>query len=133
MPAHYAIGETTVSYCSQCQGSLPHTIMVMKGAKIAQVTCTTCGYTDKPHAGAPKVRAARAHQGAGASQAVADLWEATMAAARGSERVYTRATTYSIGDIVCHEQFGTGVVLKLASNKCTVLFKDQARLMASAN
>jgi hypothetical protein len=56
-----------------------------------------------------------------------------MAAARGPERVYSRVATYSIGDIVCHEQFGTGVVLTLASHKCTVLFKDQARLMATAN
>jgi hypothetical protein len=54
-------------------------------------------------------------------------------AARGPEREYTRATTYGIGDIVCHAQFGTGVVLTLASQKCTVLFKDQVRRMASAN
>jgi hypothetical protein len=105
----------------------------MKGEKIAQVTCTTCGYTDKPHAAAPKARVSRTKKGEGSPQAVAALWEAKMAAARGPERVYTRAATYGIGDIVCHEQFGTGVVLKLASHKCTVLFKDQARLMAAAN
>jgi hypothetical protein len=105
----------------------------MKGTKIAQVTCTTCGYTDTPHTAARTARVARAKKGAGTPQADAALWEATIAAARGPERVYTRTTAYSIGDIVCHAQFGTGVVLKLAAQKCTVLFKDQARLMASAN
>jgi Zn ribbon nucleic-acid-binding protein len=133
MPAHTRVGETVASYCPQCQGGLPHTIVDMKGAKIAQVTCITCGFTDKPHAAAPKARVARAHKGAGAPQAGVVLWEATIEAARGPARVYTRATTYDIGDIVCHEQFGPGVVLKLGSNKCTVLFKDQARLMASAS
>jgi hypothetical protein len=105
----------------------------MKGEEIAQVACTTCGYTDKPHAAAPKARVSRAKKREGSPQVAAALWEAKMAAARGPERVYTREATYGIGDIVCHEQFGTGVVLKLASRKCTVLFKDQARLMAAAN
>jgi hypothetical protein len=41
--------------------------------------------------------------------------------------------TYRIGDVVLHEQFGKGIVLKLASQQCTVLFQDQERLMASAN
>jgi len=56
-----------------------------------------------------------------------------MAAASGEEHVYTMVATYRIGDIVLHEQFGKGVVLKLATNKCYVLFKDKERLMASAN
>jgi hypothetical protein len=41
--------------------------------------------------------------------------------------------TYGIGDIVLHEQFGKGIVLKLAPQKCTVLFQDQERRLASAN
>src|SRR5437016_5566484 len=121
MPVHYTVGENVASYCPQCQVRLPHTIVVMKGGKIAQVTCTTCGYTDKPRAAAPKARVSRAKKGEDSPRAVTALWEAKMAAARGPEHVYTRATAYGIGDIVCHEQFGTGVVLKLASNKCTVL------------
>jgi len=47
--------------------------------------------------------------------------------------VYSVAATYRIGDILLHEQFGKGVVLKLSTRKCTVLFKDKERLMASAN
>jgi Zn ribbon nucleic-acid-binding protein len=71
MSAHDAVGDTVASYCPQCQVGLPHTIVGMKRAKIAHVTCTTCGYTDTPHAAAPTARGARAKQGSGAPQAVA--------------------------------------------------------------
>jgi hypothetical protein len=42
-------------------------------------------------------------------------------------------TKYRVGDIVDHDRFGKGVVLKLLVNKCEVLFQDQERLMASGN
>jgi hypothetical protein len=64
---------------------------------------------------------------------VAAHWEASLAAARGPEHVYAVTGTYCIGDIVLHAQFGKGVVLKLSTRKCTVLFQDKERLMASAN
>jgi hypothetical protein len=56
-----------------------------------------------------------------------------MAAATGKEHMYTMTATYRVGDILLHEQFGKGVVLKLAPKKCLVLFQDQERLMVSAN
>ena len=40
---------------------------------------------------------------------------------------------YRVGDIVNHDTFGKGVVQKLYTNKCDVLFQDKERLMASAN
>jgi hypothetical protein len=40
---------------------------------------------------------------------------------------------YRIGDIVNHQTFGKGVVLKLYTHKCDMLFKDRERLMASTN
>jgi hypothetical protein len=66
-------------------------------------------------------------------QPAAARWEAILSAAKGQEHVYSMAATYRIGDIVLHEQFGKGVVLKLLTRKCTVLFQDKERLMASAN
>ena len=82
---------------------------------------------------APKTRPLRMHQGDSAQPAAAARWEAKLAAARGPEQVYSMTATYRIGDIVLHEQFGKGVVLKLSTRKCTVLFQDKERLMASAN
>jgi len=87
----------------------------------------------KPPADAPKTRASRAKKGAGTPPSVANLWDARIAAASGEEHVYSRTATYRVGDIVLHEQFGKGVVLKLSTNKCYVLFKDKERLMASSN
>jgi hypothetical protein len=81
----------------------------------------------------PKARAPRAKKGAGVQPSVAPFWEAKMAAAKGPEHRYTLTATYRIGDILLHEQFGKGVVLKLSTKKCRVLFQDQERLLASAN
>lgn len=81
----------------------------------------------------PKARSPRAPKGDGAQLSVTTRWEASLTAAKGQEHVYSMAATYRIGDILLHEQFGKGVVLKLSTSKCTVLFQDKERLMASAN
>lgn len=135
MPEKYAVGDRTETYCTQCQLHRDHKIVAMDGERIATVTCTTCGGTATftPPPAAPKARSSRAKKGAGVPPSVGPLWEAKMAAATGKEHRYTITATYHIGDIVLHEQFGKGVVLKLATKKCTVLFEDRERLMASAN
>ena len=43
------------------------------------------------------------------------------------------AAIYRVGEIVNHQTFGKGIVLKLYANKCGMLFKDGERLMASTN
>jgi hypothetical protein len=135
MPDTYAVGDHTTTHCTQCQMRRNQAIVAMDGARIAQVQCTTCGSrsTFTPPAAAKKVRAPRAKKGAGVHLSVAPRWAASMAAATGKESRYTMTATYRIGDILLHEQFGKGMVLKLAPKKCLVLFQDQERLMASAN
>ena len=107
----------------------------MDGKRIATVTCATCGSmsTFTPPTAAPKARASRAKKGASGPPSVAPRWEAKMATATGKEHRYTMTATYRVGDIVLHEQFGKGIVLTLATQKCTVLFQDKERLMATAN
>jgi hypothetical protein len=83
--------------------------------------------------GAPKVRSSRAKKGNSVLPDMANRWAVAIAAAQGQERVYSMVAAYRIGDILLHEQFGKGVVLKLLTKKCTVLFEDKERLMASAN
>ena len=135
MPEYYAVGDHTAAYCPTCQVRRDQTIVAMEGVRIATVTCTTCGRLAPfaPPAAAPKARASRATKGAALPPSVTARWEARMAAATGQEHQYTMTAQYRIGDIVLHEQFGKGVVLKLAPQKCLVLFQDQERLMASAN
>jgi hypothetical protein len=102
--------------------------------QITTVICTTCGgvATFTPASAPPKARAARAKKGS-IAPSVEPLWRARMAAATGKERRYTRTVAYRIDDILLHEQFGKGVVVRLATKKCYVLFQDKERLMASAN
>jgi hypothetical protein len=130
-----AIREHTATYCPQCQVRRDQTIVPMDGARIATVTCTTCGRlaTFTPPAAAPKARSSRARQGADVPPSVAPRWETKMAAATGKEHRYTMTATYGIGNILLHAQFGKGVVVQLATKKCPVLFQDKERLLASAN
>jgi hypothetical protein len=135
MPEKSAVGDHTATYCTQCQLHRDHTVVAIDGEQITMVACTTCGSmsTFAPPPAAPKARSSRAKKGAGVPPSVTPLWEAKIAAATGKEHRYTTTATYRIGDILLHEQFGKGVVLKLATKKCTVLFKDKERVMASAN
>jgi hypothetical protein len=108
----------------------------MDGERVATVTCSTCGSTSTftPPAATSKARSSRAKKKAASVQpSVAPLWNAKIGAATGKEYHYTTTAAYSIGDILLHEQFGKGVVLKLLTKKCYVLFQDKERLMASAN
>ena len=128
--------ESIASYCPKCKVSLDHTMVVTDGERSAQVTCNTCGskHPFKHPDDAPKARPSRAKKGEVTQPSVAARWEARIAAATGKEpHVYTTAAKYCLGDIVLHEQFGKGVVLKLSTNKCNVLFQDKERLMASTN
>jgi hypothetical protein len=135
MLGKHAVGEHTATHCTQCKLRRNHTIVSMDGERIATVTCTTCGSTSTftPPAAAPKARSSRAKKGGKVQPSVTPLWEAKIAAAIGKEHQYRTTAAYSIGDILLHEQFGKGVVLKLLAKKCYVLFKDKERLMASAN
>jgi len=130
----YSAGENVASWCTKCKLNLDHTIVAMANDAIAKVKCKTCGSTHKFRnpADPPKVRTPRAKRADPAKSAEA-LWENSIADAKGKEFSYNMAAKFRIGDIVLHDKFGKGVVLKLYSNKCDVLFKDRERLMASAN
>ena len=128
-------GENIASYCTKCKLGLDHTIVAMDGEKIAKVKCKTCGSTHKfrDPAAPPKARSPRAKTGDGTKTSPATIWEAGIAGAKGKEHVYSMVAKYRVGDIVLHDRFGKGVVLKLYMNKCDMLFQDKERLMASAN
>lgn len=127
--------DNIIAYCAKCKASLAHTIVTMVGDRATRVTCSTCNSTHpfKHPSEAPKPRTPRAKKGEATAASIAALWETRLATAKGKEQVYTMVTKYGIGDIVLHEQFGKGVVLKLSTKKCHVLFEDKERLMASGN
>ncbi len=130
-----AVDEYITAYCLKCKSNLSHTVVERDGDTAYLVACNACGnkHPYKLRLTPPKPRVARAKKGTTPSLPVGARWEARIAAAQGTELVYTMGAVYRIGDIVLHEQFGKGVVLKLATNKCHVLFQDKERAMASAN
>jgi hypothetical protein len=128
-------GQNIESYCGKCKVSRDHTIMTMDGETIAKVRCKMCGSMHKFRnpLDAQKVRKPRAKKGGGEAATAELVWEAGLAEAKGKERDYSMTSRYRVGDIVNHQTFGKGIVMKLYANKCDMLFKDKERLMASTN
>lgn len=128
-------GKNIDSYCGKCKLSRDHTIMAMDGEVISKVRCKSCGGSHKfrDPLVAQKVRKPRAIKGAGEAATAEIVWTAGLAEAKGKERDYSMASKYRIGDVVNHQTFGKGIVMKLYANKCDMLFKDRERLMASTN
>lgn len=135
MPAKNSAGQDIDSYCGKCKLSRDHTIMTMDGEAIAKVRCKTCGSMHKftSSRDAQIVRKPRARKGAAEEETAEIVWAAGLAEAKGKERDYSMASKYRIGEIVNHQTFGRGIVMKLYANKCDMLFKDRERLMASTN
>ncbi|HTG00193.1 MAG TPA: hypothetical protein VK654_06360 [Nitrospirota bacterium] len=126
-------GAAVTSYCTKCKVGSTHIIVAMDGESIAKVKCTTCGSAHKfrdPDA-PKKSRVVKKQEDA--LKAAEQLWESSIAAAKGKERTYDMGSKYRVGEVVLHDIFGKGIVRKLYSNKCGVLFKDKERLMASGN
>ena len=128
-------GQSIDSYCGKCKLNLDHTIMTMAGEAIGKVRCKSCGGLHKFNDPlvVQKARKPRTIKAAGEAATTEIVWEAGLAEAKGKERDYSVALKYRIGDIVNHQTFGKGIVMKLYANKCDMLFKDKERLMASTN
>jgi hypothetical protein len=135
MPENNSAGKSVESYCGKCKVNSDHTVMTTDGEAIARVRCKTCGVLHKYRDPAvpPKGRKAGAKTAAREGAATTLIWEAGLAAAKGKERDYDRAALYRVGEVVNHRTFGKGIVLKIHTNKCDMLFEDKERLMASAN
>ena len=132
---NYMAGQNIDSYCGRCKLSLNHTIMVMNGKVVSKVRCKSCGSSHKFRSpiDSQKIRESMTKKRVGESATAEIIWEAGLAGAKGIEREYSMTSKYRIGDIVNHQTFGKGIVMKLYANKCDVLFRDKERLMASTN
>ncbi len=132
MQEKHAAGDNIASWCTKCRLNLDHTIVAMDGELVVKVKCRTCGSTHKYRnsADAPKARTPRASSAGGAA---VTRWEDAVAGAGGRSYPYAMDAKYRVGDCIVHERFGKGIVMKLYSHKCDVLFQDRERLMASGN
>jgi hypothetical protein len=135
MQDKHMTGQDIDSYCGKCKRTSEHTIIALENEAVSKVRCKSCGSTHKLKslADAPKVRKPRRKPAAAEAAAAASTWEAGIAKAKGNGRDYSMALDYRVGEIINHQTFGKGIVLKLYVNKCDMLFKDGERLMASTN
>ena len=135
MKENNSAGKSVESYCGKCKVNRDHTIMTTDGQTIARVRCKECGSLHKFRdvAELRTIRKAGAKTIAQEQAATALVWETGLAAARGKARDYDMAAAYRVGEVVNHNTFGKGIVLKVHLNKCEMLFKDRERLMVSAN
>ena len=133
-------GKEIDSYCTKCKLELGHLIVAMVGDKIAKVKCNTCGSVhnyravnkvQKTGSPAKKTSTPKIQKDMGKPPEV--LWQERISKARGTEIPYEMGRVFKVGDVIAHELFGKGVVLQIASKKCTAIFVDKERIMVSAN
>jgi hypothetical protein len=128
-------GKSIESYCTKCKLNRDHTIMAMDGEAVAKVRCKTCGGLHKFRGLADDrtIRKPRTTKNSGEEATAKIIWETGLAEAKGEERDYEMSAKYRVGDVVNHHMFGKGIVMKLYTHKCDMLFKDKERLMATNN
>jgi hypothetical protein len=135
MTDRISTGGNIDSYCTKCRLNLEHVVVAMVGGAIVKVKCKTCGsihrFRDisaaRPGSSVKKSTASRT------VVSVEALWETAIEMAKGPELPYGTTNSYRAGDLISHSVFGKGVVQQVRFNKCSVLFRDKERLLATAN
>jgi hypothetical protein len=136
------VGKEALSYCTSCKMDLNHTIVALKGDRIAKVQCLTCkkehvyrapkGITE-PGQVKPKATRARKKKEAEAAETVSveAEWEKLMAAHREAPlKPYSTKTAFALGDKIGHPTFGDGIVGKLIyPNKLEVIFRTDVKVL----
>lgn len=135
------VGGDILSYCARCDIELAHVVVSMVDRRPAKVICKTCrsehkhrlsSSTRKPVSTA-KSAYTQAH-GVRASKSqitVAELWEKRISEHKtASPLPYTFQTTYCVGDLIKHPNFGVGHVEEVKRNgKITVLFRNEEKVL----
>ncbi len=135
------VAQEALAYCTSCKMDLAHTVVAMKGDRIAKVECKTCkkihvykapkGITE-PTAAKPKKERAKKGAAAAASSIEAE-WEKLMTAHKDAPfKSYTTKGQFALGDKIKHPSFGDGIVGRLIfPNKVEVIFQTNVRVLIS--
>jgi len=135
MTDRISAGGDIDSYCTRCRLNLEHIVMAMVGGAVVKVKCKTCGSIHR-FRGMPAARPKSVRREGPASKSFVTtqaLWETAVDNAAGPELPYDMANSYAAGDLIVHSIFGKGVVQKPFFKKCSVLFRDRERLLATSN
>ena len=135
MTDRISTGGDIDAYCTKCRLSLEHVILAIVAGTVVKVKCKTCGSVHK-FRGTPSARPKAARKESTGSKPFVSTqaqWEAAVDAAQGPELPYDMERSFREGDLIVHSFFGKGVVLKTYFRKCSVLFRDKERLLATLN
>lgn len=125
---------------------LNHTVVAMKGDKIAKVQCRTCkkehsykapkGVSEpeteaKKHARAEAAATRKAERNAAGGSSVEVEWRKLMTAHQATPfKTYSAKTAFAIGDKIKHPTFGEGMITKLIHpNKIEVIFMRDIKIL----
>jgi hypothetical protein len=135
--------QETLAYCTSCKMDLNHTVVAMKGDRIAKVQCRTCkkehtykapkNITDPTQIPAKKPRATKEEKAA-SSTPVEVEWQKLMSAhAQAEIRTYSARSAFALADKIKHPTFGEGIVNKLIyPNKVEVIFQSDIKILIHA-
>jgi len=123
------------AYCTKCKLNLEHFVLAIVAGAVVKVKCKTCGSIHR-FKGTPAARPKATKKESTSSRTFVSVqaqWEAAIDSARGPELTYDMKSSFQDGDLIVHNSFGKGVVLKTYFGKCSVLFRDKERLLATSN
>jgi hypothetical protein len=135
-----AVGKEALAYCTSCKMDLNHTIVSLKGDRIAKVHCLTCkkehiyrspkGITE-PGTAKPKATRRKKKEAEVEAVSVEAEWEKLMATHREAPlKAYNTKGNFSLGDKIGHPVFGDGIVGKLIyPNKLEVIFRTDVKVL----
>mgnify|MGYP006278310221 CR=1 FL=1 len=132
------VGGDVDSWCTRCRMVLSHTVMAMRGGEVIKVQCNTCGSQHRYRAEAPGQGGKRApRRKASGTWAPAPpkrapkIWQEAIAGKDLSNPVpYHPKSTYTVGQVLMHGRFGTGVVMGVKEGgKIVVVFEDDMRVL----
>ncbi len=118
------VGKEVLSYCGKCKLALAHVIIDMKNdTTVGKCQCKTCSakhnYRD-PDAVTKKKT----------TPSEAEIWKEALAKTDGAAKPYAMDKSFEEGDLIDHETFGKGVVMRLAiDDKIEVQFEDALKLL----
>lgn len=135
MTDNITTGGDIAAYCTKCRLVLDHVVVAMVGGTVAKVKCNTCGSTHRLRDGSftSAGRVKKKDLSPKVLVPAEALWEAALRSARGPEQHYDMTCSYRAGDVIIHSVFGRGILQKVFPGKCSVLFRDKERLLATAN
>jgi hypothetical protein len=135
MTNNISTGGDVASYCTKCRLTLEHVVVAMVGGSVAKVKCKTCGSIHRlRESSAARAGGAKKKEPSPKSLVPPEaLWESALRSARGPEQPYDMTCSYRAGDVIIHSVFGRGILQKVFPGKCSVLFRDKERLLATAN